>query len=647
MINKLFIKNFRSIKNIKISNIKNQIGLIGENSSGKSAVLEALLVALGEKEIQKSDFRFNQNGTNADEIFIGLGIDFDYYSLQRLINYKSMKNSEVIEFINQIKSECEGTRRRDVTSKSYTQDFRKKFLLEIGFEKQNKPQSLFFGIEYSKSKEKTITLYHNSKFTKKIDIDQSKSERIIPEIFKILLPPYAYLRDERGFEKERNGESDSTTNELFALLLPTINNNVNQLGQDEIKNTVISELTIPQINEYLLKRVQEEAGEITESLNKNFKIYYNEQVEVRWIFSNELFKNLNIKTNFYIGGFGNAIDFQSIGSGTRSLYKMVLLQTLLERQSDDDEPVLFLLEEPELYLYPKLEYKMENFIIDLSKKNQVIVTTHSPASIKSFPVDSLYKVERKKETVNAVPVTKISKIESKSQVTELLGYDITYLLGKDYIIFVEGPDDKKAYEALIKKIFGKEKSSKFITMTSVSKLSAAVSFDFLDQIRSRAKSIYIIDSDGKESDGEDSAKFKEKIIKDLTLQDKTIDKDGLSSRILLTEYCMLECYTFEYRYLKQQIDEEKYWASVKDFLIDKQDDINTLLKSRKKHEIRWEDNIESNFEHVRKFGFNKKLIKTFRGKIGGQGFKKLSDLNEDEMSDSCKSLIESLKKYFD
>ena len=642
MINKIIIKDFRAIKNLKLSNIKNQLGLIGENSSGKSSILTALLICLGEKEIQSSDFRFNRYGKSENRIFIGLGLELDYYSIQRLINYQLEDNLNLTLWLESIRNECIGIRQRDLTSKSYTKDFRRYFLSKLFDESLTSFQTLYFGLTFYSDGNKMIELF-DARFNKKIEINR-ESINVLEDIFNILLPPYAYLRDERGFEKESNGESDSTTNELFSLLLPLINKNANKMSDEELNNTPISKLSIPQLNNYLLKRIQEEAKEVTESLNNNFKKYYDEEIEVQWIFTNELFKNLNIKTNFCIGGFKNSIEFQSIGSGTRSLYKMVLLQTLLERQSEDDEPVLFLLEEPELYLYPKLEQQMENFILDLTKKNQVIITTHSPVSIKSFAIESLYKVERIKKIRNAVPVTKIERLKDKAEVTELLGYDITYLLGKDNIIFVEGPDDKQSYEQLVEKIFGQKEKSKFIAMTSVTKLSAAVSFDFLDQIRSRAKSIYIIDSDGMESE-----QRKEKVISELVTSKDRKKKEELRERIILTEYCMLECYSFEYRYLKSPISEEEYLKAIRDFLEENLEEINTLLQKRKKNIIHLANDIEtveSNFEHVRKYGFNKNLVKAFRGKIGGQGFKSIANMSNEELSESCKELINKLKNYF-
>ena len=73
MIRKILIKNYRSIRKIQINNICNSLGLIGENSSGKSAVLYALLTFLGEYDIKESDFRFDKTGNREKEITIGVG----------------------------------------------------------------------------------------------------------------------------------------------------------------------------------------------------------------------------------------------------------------------------------------------------------------------------------------------------------------------------------------------------------------------------------------------------------------------------------------------------------------------------------------------------------------------------------------------
>lgn len=58
-ITAVHIKNFKSIRDMKIEGIENALILVGKNNTGKTAVLDAVRAALGEYEIQKSDFREN------------------------------------------------------------------------------------------------------------------------------------------------------------------------------------------------------------------------------------------------------------------------------------------------------------------------------------------------------------------------------------------------------------------------------------------------------------------------------------------------------------------------------------------------------------------------------------------------------------
>ena len=500
--------------------------------------------------------------------------------------------------------------------------------------------SLYLKVVYKRTNEGEKETLLTTRDFKEIYEIKVKQEEII-QIKNIIQPRYAYLHDERNFSEEELGKTDSTTNKLFNLLLPSMNIK-RDLKNKTVEETPISELSIPQINQYLLKKIQTEAQKITAELNRNFKETYNDNVKIEWHFSNRLFENISIKTNFKFSDINSNIDFQSVGSGTRSMYKIVLLQTLLEMQKDEAEPVLFLLEEPELYLYPKLEKQISRFICDIARDNQVFVTMHSHMSVVSFKKGSLFKIYRENETKYSLPVTKIHTIDSSLEAMKLLGYDITYLLGKEYLIFVEGKEDQKAYEYLIKEIFGDEQSSKFIIMTSVSKLQMAVNCSVLKHINTNSKSVYIIDSDGGESQN-----IKDKIIAEIIEHDKGLNVEDVNDKIILTKYCMLECYTFEKDLLINNMTDEEFVVRKIKFINDNKEEINRCLDGRKKKRL---DEVEisslsddEKFEYVRKYGFTKKLIKKFRGIIGGSGFKKIDQLNKEELEMHCYSLIQDLK----
>lgn len=640
MIRKILIKNYRSIKKIEINNISNKLGLIGENSSGKSSILFAILTFLGEYNIKESDFRFDKAGNREDEITIGIGIEFDDFSIKRILENSDLNNNKPKWYSNALE-ESKGERRRRLESKAYLKDLRKNIKQEWGID--NHSNVLYFKIvyKYDKAIESNIFLTDAS-FSESIASELSSKE--IRQIQKIIQPRYAYLHDERNFLGEGLGEVDSTTNKLFRLLLPSINIK-KTLTNQLVDNTIISELSIPEINQYLLKRVQEETLEITNKLNNNLQDSYDDTIKISWQFSNQLFENIHIKTNFRFANIDRDIDFQSVGSGTRSMYKIVLLQTLLEMQRSGVEPVLFLLEEPELYLYPKLEKRMADFICTIAKEHQVMITTHSHMSIMSFDRGTLFKIFRENPTKHSLPITKIKPLESSLEVMQLLGYDITYLLGKEYLVFVEGKDDQKAYEYLVKTIFRDDISSKFMMLTSVSKLSMAVNSSVLKYINTNSKSVFIVDSDGGNTE-----KQKREVIDEVCKFDKELKKEDFSNKIVLTKYCMLECYTFEKALLKHPISDEDLYAKKEKFINDNIEVINDCLKDRKQKKLDDPEivslSLEDKFEHIRKYGFTKKLIKTFRRTVGGSGFKRIVELNKEELELYCVSLIQDLKNAF-
>ena len=56
-IQKLRIRNFRAIKNMVLDNLENALILVGKNSTGKTAVLEAVSMVAGTYQVSKEDFR--------------------------------------------------------------------------------------------------------------------------------------------------------------------------------------------------------------------------------------------------------------------------------------------------------------------------------------------------------------------------------------------------------------------------------------------------------------------------------------------------------------------------------------------------------------------------------------------------------------
>lgn len=182
-------------------------------------------------------------------------------------------------------------------------------------------------------------------------------------------------------------------------------------------------------------------------------------------------------------------------------------------------------------------------------------------------------------------------------------------------------------------------------MTGVNKLQMAVNCSVLKYINTNSKSVYIIDSDGGKSQN-----IKDKIADEIIKHDKELNMDDMNNKIILTKYCMLECYTFEKDLLINSMTDDEFARRKKQFINNNEEEINNCLEDRGNKRL---DELEirslsddQKFEYVRKYGFTKKLIRKFRGIIGGSGFKKIDDLKKEELEKYCYSLIKDLKIVF-
>ena len=66
----------------------------------------------------------------------------------------------------------------------------------------------------------------------------------------------------------------------------------------------------------------------------------------------------------------------------KNIYMLSLLETYSEET--DQVPTIVLVEYPEMYLHPQLQKTASEILYHLSKKNQVIFSTHSPNLIFNF-----------------------------------------------------------------------------------------------------------------------------------------------------------------------------------------------------------------------------------------------------------------------
>jgi AAA15 family ATPase/GTPase len=132
----------------------------------------------------------------------------------------------------------------------------------------------------------------------------------------------------------------------------------------------------------------------------------------------------------------NKIPIDQMGEGTVNMLGLIV--SLLESKNK-----LFLIEELENDIHPEALKKMLNLIIESSKKNQFIITTHSNIVAKYLgSIEGSKLFETKMELQNKLPLCTIREVENKPnekrKVLENLGYELyDFDLWEGYLILEE------------------------------------------------------------------------------------------------------------------------------------------------------------------------------------------------------------------
>jgi hypothetical protein len=188
--------------------------------------------------------------------------------------------------------------------------------------------------------------------------------------------------------------------------------------------STISDLQKP-VLEKLAERIKEPLSEFLPNIKK-----------VQIDMTDDL-RMISVRRDFQViidDGTPTNIEFK--GDGVKSLAALALLKSRDTRQGAS----VIAIEEPESHLHPSAIHQLNDIISVLSDKNQVIVTTHNPLFVDRLNIKSNIIIENGKAT----PAKRISKIR------ELLGIKASdNLIYANYVLVVEGEEDKKALNSLL------------------------------------------------------------------------------------------------------------------------------------------------------------------------------------------------------
>ncbi|MBE5954828.1 MAG: OLD family endonuclease [Lachnospiraceae bacterium] len=521
-ISRLTIRNFKSIRELTIENIENALILVGKNNTGKTVVADAVRAVTGNYKVKEIDF----NNIEEDiEILMTLEITEEDLHQLHIHGIVSCRN-EFEDWIEEFKEMLP----------SYEND-RMDFTCIIQRNKE---------IRYADTK-----MEHN------------------PHI-KEVLPKLYYIgtnRDLKQFQDDmlmfQESAQLSKMRSQECLLNPAKNCDRCFSCIEDIKKKKADSLEIYETARLLEhKMYQLNLQDFSQRVNENYRMNGGlEEINYTVSCNMEQLFHINVEARHKEHSLVRPVE--KLGNGMRSIYMLSLLETYVE--DEKQIPSIIIVEYPEMFLHPSLQKNAGKILYHLSKKNQVMFTTHSPNMLANFTRGQLCQIVTDQDGYSvARPNADIDEVLND------LGYTANDLLNVDFVFIVEGKQDKSRLPLLLERYYpeirdkeGNLSRISIITTNSCTNIKTYANLKYMNQVYLKDQFLMIRDGDGK--DPEELANQLCRYYSERQKQE--IDR---LPRVRRENVLILKYYSFENYFLNPKVmaelgivkDEEDFWKTL-------------------------------------------------------------------------------------
>ena len=504
-IRSLYIKNFKSIHELFIEDVESALILVGKNNTGKTVVLDAIRVVCGNYIARESDFNHKKQNIEIEMVLEVTEDDLHQFH----------KNGMVSTF-----------KRYD----SWKRDFCEKLPSYVN-------EQLVF----------VCVINHDGKV--RYDDGTHKNNRYIQEV----LPKLHFIdtaRELASFQEDLL--MFQKTQDLMKLrsnicmfdLARNCNHCFSCIGLINQKKPQDLQLyETVRLMEY--KMYQLNLSEFSQKINANY--HKNGGVEeIQYTLSCDMDKMFEIKADAWREETGRLCSVEHLGNGMKSIYMLSLLETYIE--DEKYMPSIIIVEYPELFLHPSLQKTASKILYRLSKKNQVIFTTHSPNMVANFTKGQIRQIVLDEDGYSIA-----RKNADIDDILNDLGYSANDFLNVDFVFIVEGKQDKSRFPLLLEKYYSEIYDEKgelsrisIITTNSCTNIKTYANLKYMNQVYLRDQFLMIRDGDGKSA--EELAGQLCRYYSERNLQD--IDK---LPRVQRQNVLILKYYSFENYFLNPKV----------------------------------------------------------------------------------------------
>lgn len=456
-ITDLHIQNFKSIQSMYIRDIENALILVGRNNTGKTTVLDAVRAVGGDYRIMPEDFE--EDGANI-EIMVSLELtdaDLELLRQRGAVSRYHRKDTWLQDFMKKLPSYSE-----HILSFTFVANRDGKTRYFDGYRKHNPYIPMVFP-----------KIYHVG------------AERKLEALQRDLL----LLQEDEILQRMRLGccmfNQAKQCNHCFSCI-------------GLIQQKTPEELNVFETAKLLdYKLYQLNLDEFAKKVNQNFHKNGGRET-ILYSMNRDVEQMLHVTTEILHPAQNLPHPIDHMGKGMRCIYLFSLLETYTE--TEKNLPSIIMIEDPEIFLHPRLQKVSGEILYRLSRKNQVIFTTHSPNLLPNFNSRQIRQV-----VLNEDGYSDVREKTDISAILDDLGYTAGDLMNVNFVFIVEGKQDKSRLPLLLRKYYsevtdkdGNLSRIAIITTNSCTNIKTYANLKYMNQIYLRDQFLMVRDGDGKD-----------------------------------------------------------------------------------------------------------------------------------------------------
>lgn len=455
-IKSLHIKNFKSIRELEICDIENALILVGKNNTGKTVVIDAIRAVTGNYVVGENDFNEKKQNIEITMVLEMTEEDLHQFHAQGIVSGYKRYELWKHDFCDKLPDFMEGR--------------------------------LTF----------TCVINHNGKI--RYEDTKHKHNRFILEI----LPKLYFIdttRNVASFQEDllmfqRSEELSCLRSEACMFdAAKTCNHCFSCIGLINKKKPQDLQLyETAKLLEY--KIYQLNISEFSKKVNANYR--KNGGVEdILYSLSYDMDKMFSVEADAWHEELKRLSPVEHLGNGMKSIYMLSLLETYIEDEKRLQS--IIVVEYPELFLHPSLQKTASQILYRLSKKNQVIFTTHSPNMVANFTKGQICQMVLDEDGYSVT-----HRNADIDDILNDLGYSANDFLNVDFVFIVEGKQDKTRFPLLLEKYYSDVYDNKgnlsrisILTTNSCTNIKTYANLKYMNQLYLRDQFLMIRDGDGK------------------------------------------------------------------------------------------------------------------------------------------------------